>query len=95
MSWEWILQPAIALLVFLGLIGINILIWVFAWGKSRGRTNARLSTIEEKLDNPGVRPDCVEIFNEIREKLADLGGKVQTILIFMEKKHNVGKRKKE
>jgi len=93
MSWEWLLQPAVTLLALLGMILLYVLTWVFTWGRRVGKVNTRLRVIEEKLDNPEVHPDCAEIFNEIREKLADLGGKVQAILIFMEGKQSVRKRR--
>jgi len=83
MWWEWILQPAVALLALAGLVAVNVLVWVFAWGKGRGQTNTRLNAIEEKMGNPQILPDCNEIFTEIKERLAGLEGKVETMLIIM------------
>lgn len=91
MSWEWLLQPAIALLALIGIIGVNIAIWIFAWGMSRGRTNTRLNVIEEKLDNPRVLPECTETFTEIKQVLSEVSGKVDAILAITTAK---GKRRK-
>lgn len=85
MTWEWLLQPAITLLALLGLIGVNVAIWIFAFGKNRGRTNTRLDTIEEKFENPQVLPDCVVVFTDIAEKLSALDGKMEVILLFITK----------
>lgn len=62
------------------LILVNLLIWVFYLGKTRGSTSSRLNAVEERLDDPPVLPQCIEVFTEIKENLSHLNGTVETIL---------------
>lgn len=79
----------------------TLFVWAFQWGKSRGNVNTRLNDIERRLDDPQILPECSVIFTEIKENLATLTGKVDTILITMTKKqkndereHTQGKEKR-
>jgi len=81
MNWsDWLIEPAIPLIGFIALIVVNIVVGAYALGSRRGRTNTRLNSIEERLDNPVILPQCNEIFFEIKTNLANLDGKVDTIL---------------
>jgi len=75
-------------------IAINVLIWVFLFGKRTGKVNNRLSVIEEKLSNPQVLPQCTEIFTEIKEKLSYLAGNVETILLVIKENQKNVERKR-
>ena len=94
---EWIISGAI-------IIVVNVLVWAFVFGKILGRTNTRLSNLEKGQHNPTILPECSGMFTEIRERLANLDGKVDTILLMTretqknkEKEHigNIGKFPKE
>ena len=81
MTWlEWLIQPVVAFIGIVILVAINVVVWVFAWGRARGTTNTRIEVIEGRLDNPVVLPECNEIFGQIKENLANLDGKVEAIL---------------
>lgn len=92
--WEVVIQPAVAFIAFIGLIIMNVLVWVFAWGRSVGKVNTRLKVVEEKVDNPQILHACSEIFTEIKEKLAKLDGKVGTILIVMKERQKNDEKKR-
>ena len=77
-----------------GLVIVNILIWVFLWGRRTGNVNHRLKSLEKKVANPGVLPECVEVFTEIKEKLSNLTGKVDVILTLTQENHEKRRRKK-
>lgn len=64
----------------IGLMTLNLLLLAFRWGRSTGKVNNRLTSLEGKLDNPDVLPQCSETFAHIREGLSNLDGKVETIL---------------
>jgi hypothetical protein len=92
--WEVIIQPISALIALIGLIVINLLVWVFAWGRGVGKVNTRLTVIEEKVNNPQILPDCNIIFTEIKEGLSNVGGKVETILTLMQVNQKTSERKR-
>lgn len=92
--WEWVIQPAVAFIAFIGLIVVNLLVWVFAWGKRAGRINTKIKSIEGQLANPQILPDCNVVFTEIKEKLSDVGGKVEAILVMMKTNQKVDERKR-
>jgi len=92
--WELIIQPAVAFIAFIGLIIMNVLVWVFAWGRSVGKINTRLNAVEEKVDKPQILSACVDIFTEIKERLGNLDGKVGTILIVMKESQKNNEKKR-
>jgi len=86
----------------------TLLVWAFRWGKKGGNVGARLKEIEKRLDDPPIRPECSDIFTDIRKslfgldsKVANLDGKADVVLQVMrenqknnEKKHIEGKETK-
>ncbi|MBU0778241.1 hypothetical protein KKF82_08280 [Patescibacteria group bacterium] len=66
-----------------GLILVNVLFWVFAWGRRTGGVNQRLKHLENAEANSQILPECNEIFTEIKERLSGLGGKVDVLLMTM------------
>ncbi len=60
---------------------VNLFLWVFLWGRWRGSTDSRLNAIEKQLDDPPILPQCIELFNEIKETLGELNGKVDTMML--------------
>ena len=86
----------------IGLVVANILVWGFAWGRRTGKVNQRLDSLEKWFENPTILPECSSIFSEIKEGLAELKGKVSTILLITtenqknsEKKHVKKKKRKD
>lgn len=74
---EWLVPSAFLVVI------INILVWVFTWGKLSGRVNTRLNGLEKNQRNPVVLPQCAAMFSDIKESLSNLNGKVEIILITM------------
>lgn len=71
---------------FIGLIvlvALNIVAWVFAAGKMTGMTNTRLNNVEKRLDDPKILPQCMELFNELKDGLSTLNGEVKALLLSM------------
>ena len=65
---------------------LTLIAWSFQWGNKRGCNNARLNGLESRVNNPPIRPECSEIFTEIKENLANLDGKMELVLIVLRKK---------
>ena len=74
MAWEiWISIAAVLL--------VNLLIWVFLFGKTIGRLSNRMCKIEnDQQKEPQIMPECYEIFSELREGVASLNAKVDILL---------------
>lgn len=77
----------------------TLLVWAFQWGKKRGNVNNRLKNLEGWVSDPPMRPECSEVFTEIKENLASVSSKVDTMLVMMrenqknnEKKHTQGRQ---
>jgi len=83
------------LLPGIGLIVANVLVWAFVVGKTYGGVKTRLKAVENKQANPEILPECNKIFTEIKEGLAELQGKVSTILLIMTEKQETPERKKK
>lgn len=92
--WEVIIQPIAVIIALIGLIVINLLVWVFAWGRGVGGINTKIKNIEEKVNNPQILPDCNIIFTEIKEGLSNVGGKVEAILTMMQINQKTNEKKK-
>ena len=75
------------------LIVINILVWAFLWGKTLGKINTRLTVLEKSQDDPPMLPECQILFSEIKEGLANLDGKVSTMLITMKENQRNSEKK--
>jgi hypothetical protein len=75
MTPSWCVPSAV------GLVLVNLLVWVFVWGKTVGRVNTRLNNIEKKQEDPPMLPQCIGLFSEIKEGLSMLNGEVKTMLI--------------
>ena len=70
---------------------VNILIWVFLFGKTIGRQNTRLCQLEENTRDPEILPECQKLFRTIEGRLGDIGGKVDFMVFTM----NENKKNKE
>jgi len=64
----------------LSIIIVNVLIWVFVFGKFIGKLGSRINNLEEKLGNPMVLPECHKLFAELREGISNLVGKMEVVL---------------
>lgn len=78
-----------------GLIIVNILTWTFLFGRRGGRVNNKIKNIEDRLDNPQILPQCTEIFTEIKEKLSNLGGKLEILLGIAKENQKNNEKKRE
>ena len=76
-----------------GLIIVSVLTWTFLWGRRVGQVNNKIKVIEGKLNNPGILPECNEIFTEIKENLSNLTGKVDIILLTMRENQKNNEKK--
>ena len=73
------IDPALTFIGIVIFLLLNMGVWVFAWGKIRGKTATRLNNVETNLKNPAILPECIEIFGEIREKLVEVSTNVDNI----------------
>lgn len=65
---------------------INVLVWVYLFGKRGGTVNERLDNVEKRLDNPKVLDECSSTFTEMGKKLSRIEGKVGVICDILQKK---------
>lgn len=84
------------LLPGIGLVVANVLVWAFVWGRRTGGVNQRLQSLEKWFESPTILPECSSIFAEIKGGLAELKGKVSTILLIMtENQENLERKRKK
>lgn len=77
MTPSWCVPSAVLLVL------VNLLVWVFVWGRTVGNVKARLNSVEKRLDDPPILPQCQELFTEIKEGLSMLNGEIKGMLITM------------
>ena len=78
----------------LGIVMLNLLVWLFLWGKRTGSMNTRLDNLEGNQSNPQILPECNVIFTEIKENLASLEGKMGIILLTMKENQKNNEKKR-
>ena len=87
---EWVYE----LYGLIGLILINILVWVFLWGKRTGKVNTRLTNLEDRIDTHSILPECSELFSEIKGALSNVVGKVDVMLLMVKESQKNIERKR-
>ena len=83
---EWIITVST-------LVVINILIWVFLWGRTLGKLNNRMANVEDNQNTPLILPECQELFRNMQEGIGHLTGKVDVILGFVKENQKNQERK--
>lgn len=79
----WVFNTPDELWRWLAIIALNILFWVFMWGKKLGRRNQRLDDLEHHVNNPGMLTECRELFVELKEGLGEVRGNLKVILTIL------------